>query len=187
MKKIFYLLAVVFLAIGNPAIVLQAQAQTAPTIPGDTENNVGFPYWGPLVSCEGSVQTLKAVEGINASSGQIKNYCRDFCDILATIQRITYFAITVVILVVAPILLVVGGLLMIVTGTSQDMIKIGKAMVKNTIIGIVVALVAFIIINTFLWIFAIPKDESGSGGLAWPQIKCSVPNPSQLFAPSAKP
>jgi hypothetical protein len=153
----FFVIAVFFL----PIIVYAQQSQT-PTAPS-------FPYWGPLVSCEGSYEALYSittpVPGIKV--------CRDLCDVYSTVQRIIYFAMTVAILFFAPAFLVIGGILMIVGGSTK-VLQIGKGMLKNTIIGIAIALSAFLIVNTFLWLLAVPKNDRGAGGVAWPGIVCHV-------------
>ena len=55
-----------------------------------------FPYWGPLVSCNGDLNSAKP--------------CTSLCDLLVTGQNIIYFMMTLAVLAIGPIMIVVGGL-----------------------------------------------------------------------------
>lgn len=120
-----------------------------------------FPYWGPLASCTGT-------------------NCRSLCDLLVTAQNVIYFLMTLAVLALAPIMIVIGGIMMLVSAGSEGGISKGRKMVTGAVIGIAIALGAFIIINTFLWAIANTAELAKSGltiGTSGWTIQCTAPSP----------
>ncbi len=99
---------------------------------------VGFPYWPsqdvPLVSCTGASCNL--------------------CGLLSTIQRIIYFLMTLILFAVGPAMIVVGGLMMLIAAGSEERFSSGRKIATSAVIGIAIALGAFIVLNTFLSVIA---------------------------------
>ena len=101
-------------------------------------------YWGPLVSCT----------GIDC----------DTCHIFSTAQRVIYFMMTLTIFVIGPIMITAGGIMMLVSAGNAERFSSGRKMATGAVIGILIGLGAFLIVNTLLVAIAkqIP-DFSGSG------------------------
>jgi hypothetical protein len=124
--------------------------------------NVTFPYWPsdarPLLPCRGLD-------------------CVDLCQLLTLFQRLTYFGMTVAVEVIAPILLVWGAFLILISGGSQERLGKGKKVLTSTVVGVLLALGAFLIVNTFLWALGNNPTVSGPnkpGGVSWPNVACTV-------------
>ena len=103
------------------------------------------------------------------------------CDIFRLAQIIVKF-ITTGLFIIAPIFIVIGGIRILVGGAKPDEVQAGKKMITNAIIGIVIALAAWIVINMiFIELAKAPGDE----GIPWPwhEIDCKgggiVPGPEE--------
>ncbi len=139
-------------------------------------SNVEFPYWPdkttPLLSCSGDYT--------NPSSTQ----CRSLCDVISTFQRILYFIMTLILFVGAPIMFILGGGMIFFAGTNPSLLEQGKKVIWGAVIGVVLALSAYIIVGTFLWLIGNPeagkKDAQGNSvqRVSWPDISC---DPAAIF------
>ncbi|MBI4094514.1 MAG: hypothetical protein HY436_01770, partial [Candidatus Liptonbacteria bacterium] len=103
----------------------------------------GGGYWGPLVSCGGPGQ----------------GPCISVCDLLHTTQHVIYFGLTILLFVVVPLAIAWGGMLILVggsttitAGTSTQKVLTGKKYITGAVMGAVIGLAAFLIVNTVLWI-----------------------------------
>ncbi len=116
----------------------------------------GFPYWGPLVSCPGGT-------------------CKSLCDLLATGQNIIYFMMTLAVLAIGPVMIVVGGIMMLVAAGSPERFSSGRKMATGAIIGITIALGAFVLLNTFFVLIAVGTGGITVGGkpFSWSNIQCA--------------
>jgi hypothetical protein len=108
-----------------------------------------------------------------------KRVCSDWCDIIATAQRVLYFGMTLVAFVLAPILLIIGGLMVLLAGGSSERVGAGRGLLTRTVIGIAMALGAFLIVTTFLWVIGAKVSPTGAEGVAWPTIVCNVGQPAK--------
>lgn len=122
-----------------------------------------IPFWGPLVPC---------------GPGTAISSCR-FCDLFTLGQNLISFGITLVIVILAPIAIAIGGFLVITAGSSPDRLQKGKQTITFAIIGIVVALASFVIINTFMWVIGATTIQ-GTGtqtinGQSWSWFNFSCP------------
>jgi len=124
-----------------------------------------FGYWGEapngLLSCV----------GINCTT----------CDLFATGQRIIYFIMTLTLFVVGPIMITAGGIMMLVSGGSPEKFSSGRKMATGAVIGILIALGAFLIIYTLL--FAVAKQIPGFNGTGF-SISCAPGTKSPYVDPS---
>ncbi|HUC02197.1 MAG TPA: pilin [Candidatus Paceibacterota bacterium] len=116
-------------------------------------------YWAPngLISCTGNY--------LASNSGP---QCTDLCDLLETVINVLYFGMTIALFVIAPLMFVVGGIMLLMAGASPEMISAGKKALTATVIGIVIVLCAYLIVNTVVTILNI----SGVGGFN--AASCSV-------------
>lgn len=101
------------------------------------------PFWGPLVPCG---------PGSKLPNGQAgPSQCSIGC--LFTLgQNLIAFGITLATFILGPIAFVIGGFFIVTAGGSPDRLQKGKQTVTFAIIGIVIALASFVIINTFMWV-----------------------------------
>jgi len=82
-------------------------------------------------------------------------------------QRIFYFLMSVVIYMVVPVRILYGGGQILLAGTVGSLSK-GKEIVLQTVVGVVLILGAFLIIQTFLWLLGNPGD------VKWPNFACPI-------------
>ncbi|MFH0890423.1 MAG: hypothetical protein V1856_00120 [Candidatus Liptonbacteria bacterium] len=169
-KKIFiglmifpaFLLAVPVYADTLPANPLPGQPQTT------VDQSVSFPYWPtaarPLISCSGDYSGYQNEGTIPAKT------CTSLCDVIQTFQRILYFVMTLVLFIGAPLMFVVGGGMIFFAGASPSLLERGKKTVWAAVIGVVLALSAYVIIGTLLWL--VGNDPSNPAHVSWPNISC---------------
>ena len=137
-KKIFYLVALV--AITLPSFASAAVPNVWPT---------GF--WGPLLSCSG-----------NYTNGSLPP-CTSLCDLISTIENIIYFGISVVVFIIAPVLFAWGGIMYMVSRGSPDGISKAKGVLTKTLLGVVITLGAWLIVNTFVGALGLSGSVGGFG------------------------
>jgi len=90
------------------------------------------------------------------------------CDsLIVTSNIITYLAQFAVLISVA--MMVYGAILMMVSGGDEGKFKDGKSKITNAIIGLVVVMLAWVIINTVLRLLT-----GGGADLPWNNITCST-------------
>ncbi|MEN9342044.1 MAG: hypothetical protein RIQ54_300 [Candidatus Parcubacteria bacterium] len=136
-----------------------------------------FPYWGPILSCEGSPEAVKNAQEAGSS---INKTCSSLCDLFETAQNLLFFGMTVLLFIILPLMLVFGGFAMLISGQFPEYAKTGKKLIYGAISGAALGLVAFLIINTFIFVLSINTDPTGRTGLAWGDIKCHIPAPRSL-------
>ena len=88
---------------------------------------------GPLVQC-----------GTKANP----NPCT-LCDIFKLVKTIIDF-ISYGLFILAPIFIVYGGIMILLAGAKPSNVDTGKSIIKNAIIGVIIALLAWTVINVIL-------------------------------------
>jgi Type IV secretion system pilin len=128
-------------------VPLAVHAQEVKLFPGG--------YWGPVVPerC--------------ATGG-----CQSICDIFDTAQRVIYILMSLTLFAFGPIWIVIGGFLILVSGGSSERVTNGRKMIMGAVIGILIALGAFVIINTFFYFIA--QGGQISIDSYWPTVKCAT-------------
>ncbi|RJQ28634.1 hypothetical protein C4571_03120 [Candidatus Parcubacteria bacterium] len=121
-------------------------------------HEVRVPYWGPLLSC-GTVIDEKGVA---------TNPCTSLCDLVHTAQHFIYFGITLALVALAPPFFAWGGIMILTSGGSEERLGSGKKILTGTVIGIVIVLAAFLIVNTFISLIGV------RGVIGWGNINCSL-------------
>jgi hypothetical protein len=113
---------------------------------------------GPLLLCTGT--------GGGDTGGGVDYYaCSNLCDLIAEIANIIYFMIGVVIWIITPILVAVGGIMIMLGGANPEMISRGKKTITGAVWGIVIVLLAWLIVYTFVNAFGgLSKYVGGFGG-----------------------
>jgi hypothetical protein len=126
-----------------------------------------IPNWGPLLTCSGA-----------PGSGSKLPKCTSICDLLATGKNILEFVMTLALFIIAPLMAVIGGFMVLVSGANPGLRSKGMQTIRATIISIVLVVIAFVVVNTFITIFSINKNKTFIQGFSQP-IECSVPNTIQ--------
>jgi hypothetical protein len=123
---------------------------------------------GPLLICVG------APNGSNAAAGAVSSVCSNLCDLVAQIANIIYYAIGVVIWIITPILVAVGGIMIMLGGTNPEMVSRGKKTITGAVWGIVIVLLAWLIVFTFVAAMGnLSKYVGGFGGSSG-KAACSI-------------
>lgn len=135
-----------------------AFAQSGPQGASSTTAS-SIPYWGPLVSCVGGTSDTFPT-------------CKDLCDTFATINNIIYFVITLALFAGAPIMLLWGGALMLLAGANEAWYKQGQDMLKNTVIGIAIILVSYILVRSFVSLLGLTQYIKGFDGNS--SLECTI-------------
>ena len=94
------------------------------------------------------------------------------CDIFLMAQKMIDFIIGLIV-IIAPILIAVGGFMILLGGANPGQVDTGKKIIKNAIIGIIIALVAWTLINMVF--LALAGGDKGVGKIfnaPWNEIKC---------------
>lgn len=125
-------------------------------VPALASAQVSLPYWGPIVTCG-------------------KGGCASLCDLFATAQRFIYLLMTLTLFVIGPILIVAGGIMIMISGGTPERFGTGRKMITGAIVGILISLGAFVIINTFFYFIAKQSGEF-SAKTYWPTIQCASTN-----------
>jgi len=101
---------------------------------------------GPLVPC-----------------GRGSSQCT-LCDIFRLAKNVIDFIIAAM-LIIAPAFIVIGGIRILVAGAKPDEVESGKKIITNVVIGIVIALCAWLVLSTLFNILANPNQTQG---IPWP-------------------
>lgn len=146
---------------------------------------VGFPYWPnastPLISCSGDYTGYQHEGSVPPVT------CTSLCDVIETFRRILYFAMTLILFIGSPLMFVIGGGMVMFAGANPQLLATGKKTIWGAVIGVVLALAAYVIVGTFLWMIGNPpegskvpvKNEKGEDVLvdapraSWPDVSCN--------------
>lgn len=119
-------LVIVFFALVLLAAPLLASAAKMPNIP----------YWGPFVDCT-------------------KIDCNSLNGLVQVALNIVSFGITIALFFAAPALFAWGGILLLISGASPSKREQGKKIITGTLIGVLITLFAFLIVQTFVSLLGI--------------------------------
>lgn len=121
-------------------------------------------YWGPLVSCS----------GIQCNT----------CHLFSTAQMVIYFIMTLTIFVIGPIMITAGGIMMLISAGNAEKFSSGRKMATGAVIGILIGLGAFLIVNTLL--VTVARQIPGFSGSGF-TISCDARSPFVPALHSASP
>jgi len=105
---------------------------------------------GPLITCTGA----------GTPGGTDAKNCQDLCDLVCTSSNVVYFAIGVVIWIIAPIMIAWSGIMLVISRGSPEKTGQARKMVTGVVIGLLIVLCAYLIVYTFVSVMGI----SGIGG-----------------------
>ncbi len=116
----------------------------------------------------------------------------NICYLGVLVINLTNFLIEMIAFPVATLLITAGGLVLLTSGPSEERRKMGKSMVTNTVIGLVIVLLAWIAVDTTIKILTgearqFVSDPSGTFG-PWNVInpeKCGISG--EALAPAIAP
>ncbi|MEK7187640.1 MAG: hypothetical protein AAB691_02185 [Patescibacteria group bacterium] len=157
-KKILIFFGLLLL-VGVPSLLL-AQSSVPTVQNACTVETPGFPYWGTgpsLLPC--------GTNGVNCLECGL-------CGLLMLGQRIIYLILSFLIFIIAPLRFIWGGFQIFISRGSSEMVSHGKKIIYQTATALVIALLAFVLIQTFLWLLGgvnLTQDQR----LGWPNINCT--------------
>jgi len=134
---------------------------------------------GPLVPCGRCCEKFdvggECIKPCKDVSSEAAQPCT-LCHIFVMLQTIIDF-ITLGIFIFAPIFIAAGGIWILISADTPDRLNLGKSMIKNAIIGLVIALLAWTMINELLIVLAGSTTVEGkkTGTIfkwPWNDIKC---------------
>lgn len=139
---------------------------------------IGFCFFPILIQAAGLVPC----------GGEGEDPC-GLCHLLVLIQNVLHFAMEMAFLVVV-VLIVYGGLRWVFSLGKEENIKAGQRIITNAMIGLVIILAAWLIVNTVFWLIAIMGGDDYTG--TWYNIECeelesSVPIATQSGSGAAEP
>ena len=117
---------------------------------------IAYPAWAGLVPCTG------------AGGGNPCNVCHLF----QLISNVANFIVKDITAPLAGLLFLIGGIMMIAAGGSEERFKKGKQIFVNTVIGAVIVLASWLIINTL--INALGASAPGFDPSSWWRVNCRL-------------
>ena len=169
-KNIFFKIFIVALPLGMVLMPLAASAATTVT-PVTAPDIWSMPpgYWGTnpsLLSCTGNYPI-----GGTASGASSAPNCTDLGQLLQTFVNVIYLAMSISLFIIAPILFLVGAIMIMMAGANPNMLTKGKQTLVGVVVGVIIVLCAYLIVNTVISIFGITgitgfsnSQSSGSSG-----------------------
>lgn len=161
MKKIiFFALSALVLGIGFVPATSFA-ADPAPSI---------FPtgFWGPIVTCRG----VECTPDNDLASG--------WCKAFDTLKRALYVVLSIILFIVLPLTIMYGGMLIMTAGANAENVGAGRSAITGALVGIAIALTAFLIVNQF-YAFILPSTPQSGTSLPgnvtskqWYQLDCDL-------------
>lgn len=97
-----------------------------------------YGFTGPIVPCGGSGQAP----------------CT-FCDLGVLVVNLTKFMMENVVIPAAALLIVAGGILILISGPSEERLKLGKEIITKTIVGAVIVLLAWLMVDTTIKVLTV--------------------------------
>lgn len=93
------------------------------------------------------------------------------CHFLKMIHDVLFFVVYKIVAPLAGLLFLIGGIMMMLSGASEDWLKKGKELCKNTLIGILIILSSWVIVNTLITTFGV--RVGGFIPSSWNEVNCA--------------
>jgi hypothetical protein len=113
---------------------------------------------GPLVTCTGNYLPAGSAPQGTVSVGT--GTCQSLCDLVFTVVSDIYIAIAFVIWILLPISFAMGGIMYMMGGANPGLLETAKKTLWGAVIGAVIVLCAYLLIQTFVTFMKI----NGIGG-----------------------
>lgn len=107
--------------------------------------------------------------GLVPCGGEDEDPCT-VCDLLILFQNVLKFALVIVFLIVI-VFIVYGGFRWIFSGGNEANIKAGMKIITNAIIGLMIVLCAWLIVNTVFWLIGQAGGKEEYTG-SWWHLEC---------------
>jgi len=91
------------------------------------------------------------------------------CHLLVLVQNVIHFALEAV-FIVCICLIIYGGFRWLFSFGKQENIAAGQKIITSALIGLMIVLASWLIVNTIFWIIAMLGGEDYTG--TWWQLKC---------------
>lgn len=108
--------------------------------------------------------SLASAAGLVPCGGEGEPFCT-WCHLMQLIKNIIDFMIKII-LPIAAIMIVYGGVIMMIAGGSPEKFNRGKSIVWSAIIGIVIALLAWLVLDTIFKVLT--RNRIGP----WNELRC---------------
>lgn len=129
----------------------------------------------PLVSSAGVVPCSGEIV-VDPATGKssIKGLC-GFCDLFLLVHNLFEFLAFKIAPALSVVVFLIGAFMLMFGGASEKMKTDGKNAIRGAIIGIVIILLSWVIINTIINVLAEAGGQGGGGnaGFPWPWYKPS--------------
>lgn len=99
--------------------------------------------------------------------------CTSYCDLLQLVKNVINFMMYII-FPIAAIGIVVGGFNIMFAGGSPERAKKGRGIITSAVVGLAIALLAWIIIDTIIKIIAPNFSVSNLG--PWNALQCNPPS-----------
>lgn len=110
-------------------------------------------------------------KGFVPCGGEGENEC-NLCYLFLMLSNVMNYMVNMV-GIIAVVFLVIGGGVKVISGGSEELNKKGNGIITNTIIGTVIVLVAWLLINTIFTIAGFTRENIGLTG-NWFEFTCTV-------------
>jgi hypothetical protein len=134
-----------------------------------------IPYFGEgggIISCSGVYCNTGSGGLVNTG----KKACTSLCDLLTTGQNVARLLMSILAFILVPIIFTIGGLMYMFSAGNPGRVTAARQMLTGTLIGLLVGLGAFIILNTFFTALAL----TGNFKVENLVIKCPANLPGTL-------
>ena len=101
----------------------------------------------------------------------VDNRCT-LCDLFVGIDRIIKWGRNILV-AVALTALVAGGIMYIVSAGNQQMMENAKTLIQQALVGVLIVLGAWLIVNTVIWLLVV-KSGMGVGAGDWWNFDCNA-------------
>jgi hypothetical protein len=175
MKKIAATIVFVFIAgsfAALPLVSLAAETQSGSNVSYTAPSLWPTGFWGPITWCTGSsIATANPTPSPTpGTAGQTPPTCNNLCDLIGTFINVIYLLFSIAIFILTPILLVWGGVMIMLAGANPGMLETGKKILTGTVIGLVIVLCAYLLVNTVLSVLSV----TSIGGFNGNSASCSI-------------
>jgi hypothetical protein len=159
-------------SVAAPFTSFAAQTQAGANVTYATPSLWPTGYWGPIAWCTGSsLATANPTPSPTpGTAGQTPPTCTNLCDLIGTFINAIYLLFSIGIFILTPVLLVWGGVMLMLAGANPGMLETGKKILMGTVIGIVIILCAYLLVNTVLSVL----NVTVVGGFNGNSASCSI-------------
>lgn len=171
-KNLFAKVLLVFIvgmSVLLPIASFAAETQSGATVTYTTPKLWPTGYWGPVAWCTGSF-VATANPGPSSAAGKTPPTCNNLCDLIGTFINAIYLALSIAIFIIAPLSLAVGGIMIMVAGANPEMLGRGKKVLTGAVIGLVIVLCSYLVVNTILVVLGV----TSVGGFNGNSLTCSI-------------